>query len=215
MSFICARGHTSFSDDYCDVCGAKNRNVMQRFMSDSRLTPFDQVCPTCGTPREGQDRYCPNCAYDFETGERFEPARVLSWPGTATKEAAAATATGLVLALSVDASRPNEQGCPQPPADTSEHLFLLDQASMVIGRSDAAGLQIPISGDPYVSRHHAEVIRLDDGWGVRDLGSTNGTKLNGTPLAGTEVKRIEAGDVIELGCFSKLTVRPGRAGSER
>jgi pSer/pThr/pTyr-binding forkhead associated (FHA) protein len=81
---------------------------------------------------------------------------------------------------------------------------------MVVGRADAPGVQIPIRGDPYVSRHHAEIIEVDGGWAVRDLGSTNGTSLNGTPLAGTEVKSIAAGDVVDLGCCSRLTVLPAQ-----
>lgn len=218
MSFICLRGHHSISDDYCDVCGAKNRNVMQRFMSNLRPVTPGQTCPHCDEPRLGNDRYCARCAYDFETGERLElavprhAARVPAAPAPPQapfphEPVAAPEQVVLVLALSVDGSRPNEAGCPQPPADSSEHVFILDRPSMVIGRDDAPGLQVPIHGDPYVSRHHAEIIELDDGWGVRDLGSTNGTKLNGVPLAGSEVKPLAPDDVIELGCFSKLTVR--------
>jgi FHA domain len=216
MSFICLRGHHSISDDYCDVCGAKNRNVMQRFMSNLRPVTPGQTCPHCDEPRLGDDRYCARCAYDFETGERLElaaprhaavaPTAPTPAPPPYYHEPAAPEPTMFVLALTVD-SRPNEAGCPRPPADSSERVFILDQPSMVIGRDDATGLQIPIHGDPYVSRHHAEIVELDDGWGVRDLGSTNGTKVNGVTLAGSEVKPLGLDDVIELGCFSRLTVR--------
>ena len=230
MSFICLRGHHSTSDDYCDVCGAKNRNVMQRFMSNLRPVTPGQSCPHCDEPRLGDDRYCAHCAYDFETGERLPlPPRggggplgrdgdILPRPAAAAPGAPAPAPPSFyheppapepatyVIALTVD-SRPNEAGCPRPPADSTERVFILDQPSMVIGRDDAPGLQIPIHGDPYVSRHHAEIIELEGGWGVRDLGSTNGTKVNGVALAGSEVKPLGLDDVIELGCFSRLTVR--------
>ena len=165
----------------------------------------EELCPACGTPREDRDRYCPSCAYDFETGERLQPAP--RTPASAPAAPDPAVETELVVVLSFDAHRPYESGCPDPPADRGEHIFALDRRSLVIGRADGSNLQIPVHGDPYVSRRHAEIIQLGAGWGVRDLGSTNGTKLNGVPLEGAEIKVVRPDDVIELGCFSRLTVR--------
>jgi HD-GYP domain-containing protein (c-di-GMP phosphodiesterase class II) len=48
-----------------------------------------------------------------------------------------------------------------------------------VGRLDA--LEIVVD-DSSVSRYHAEVKATDRGWRVRDLGSTNGTRLNGVRL---------------------------------
>jgi FHA domain len=170
-------------------------------------------CPNCATPREGNDRYCPSCGYDFETGEALLPAH-----GVQAEPAPPAADTELVVVLSVDEHRAGEAGCPDPPEDRREHIFALDRRSLVIGRADTAGLQIPIHGDPYVSRRHAEIIELGAGWGLRDVGSTNGTKLNGVALEGSEIRVLGLDDVIQLGCFSRLTVRmrsrldPGLAG---
>ena len=53
----------------------------------------------------------------------------------------------------------------------------LGQETAVIGRlPDCA---VPLS-DPQVSRHHAEVRPDHDGYRVVDLGSMNGTLVNGT-----------------------------------
>ena len=68
----------------------------------------------------------------------------------------------------------------------------------VIGRSRECDI---VLDDPNVSRRHAELRREDDGWAVRDLGSTNGIKLNGRRLRGG---RAEPGDEITLG-LSRLT----------
>jgi pSer/pThr/pTyr-binding forkhead associated (FHA) protein len=106
----------------------------------------------------------------------------------------------------MDSGQPDQAASSVQWPDPSEHVFGLEGSSMVIGRADAPGVQVPIRGDPYVSRRHAEIIEIDGRWGVRDLDSTNGTTLNGTALVRTEVTPIEAGDVIELGCCSKLTV---------
>jgi pSer/pThr/pTyr-binding forkhead associated (FHA) protein len=39
-------------------------------------------------------------------------------------------------------------------------------------------------------------MRLDEGWAIVDLGSTNGTRVNGEPV---ERRRLRDGDVIEIG----------------
>ena len=63
----------------------------------------------------------------------------------------------------------------------------------VLGRSRRCGIVLT---DPNVSREHAEVRRQGDGFMLRDLGSTNGTRLNRR-----DVKQavLQHGDRIELG----------------
>jgi hypothetical protein len=68
----------------------------------------------------------------------------------------------------------------------------------VIGRSRECDL---VLDDPNVSRRHAELRREDGGWAVRDLGSTNGIKVNGRRSPGG---RLQPGDEITLG-VSRLT----------
>ncbi len=49
----------------------------------------------------------------------------------------------------------------------------------------------------YVSDEHAEILPDDGGWAVRDLGSTNGTFLNGAKV--TQPTPLATGDQIRLG----------------
>jgi hypothetical protein len=51
--------------------------------------------------------------------------------------------------------------------------------------------------DPNVSRKHAEIRSRGGSWVLTDLGSTNGSRLNGRRLDGSEV--LKPGDEIELG----------------
>jgi pSer/pThr/pTyr-binding forkhead associated (FHA) protein len=54
-----------------------------------------------------------------------------------------------------------------------------------------------VLADPNVSRHHAEVRPAGDGFAVHDLGSTNGTLVNGTKIAGPH--QLVDGDEVRLG----------------
>jgi serine phosphatase RsbU (regulator of sigma subunit)/pSer/pThr/pTyr-binding forkhead associated (FHA) protein len=70
----------------------------------------------------------------------------------------------------------------------------LQEANVSIGR--AAECTIPIK-DRYLSRKHAEIVVVDGRWHLKDLGSANGTYLNGT-----RVERdmpLKPGDRIRLG----------------
>jgi hypothetical protein len=51
--------------------------------------------------------------------------------------------------------------------------------------------------DPNISRNHAEVRPRGGSWVLTDLGSTNGSRLNGRRVEGSEV--LKPGDEIELG----------------
>lgn len=64
----------------------------------------------------------------------------------------------------------------------------------VLGRSRDCDV---VLNDANVSRHHAEVRPARSGWSVRDLGSTNGVKLNGTHIEGRTP--LSPGDAIEMG----------------
>ena len=64
----------------------------------------------------------------------------------------------------------------------------------MLGRSREADVMVD---DPNVSRRHAEVRPSGGSWIVRDLGSTNGVKVNGRRIQGAQ--SLKRGDVIELG----------------
>ena len=67
-----------------------------------------------------------------------------------------------------------------------------------IGRGCALWPSGPIA-DARISRHHVEILRdkRRDQWVLRDVGSSNGTALNGVPL--TEPQVLLPGDVMRLG----------------
>ncbi len=71
----------------------------------------------------------------------------------------------------------------------------LESDPLVLGRIGDADVLLD---NPYVSRRHAKIVRDEKGYAVEDLGSKNGTFVNGTRLAETE-RRLKTGDRIELG----------------
>lgn len=82
-------------------------------------------------------------------------------------------------------------------------IFPIMKTEVVIGRDPNADILV---NDAEVSRNHA-VIRFNaDGYTIEDLGSTNGTVLNGDRLAGPHLLR--QGDIISLGEHISLLFEP-------
>jgi len=73
--------------------------------------------------------------------------------------------------------------------------FELNSAQLTIGRGNQN--DIPIATDEYASARHARFEPPQDGVWVQDLGSTNGTFLNGTRL--DRPRRLAQGDIVRIG----------------
>jgi hypothetical protein len=71
---------------------------------------------------------------------------------------------------------------------------VVDPQGATLGRGRQADI---VLNDPNVSRKHAEIRPRGGSWVINDLGSTNGSQLNGRRIDGPEVLR--PGDEIELG----------------
>lgn len=79
---------------------------------------------------------------------------------------------------------------------TGERI-VLDTDTLKIGRQASCRV---VFNDSNVSREHAQMRRTSDGWKVLDLGSTNGTKINGAKIA--EEQLLVNGDEIDFGTSS-------------
>src|SRR5712692_3525331 len=73
--------------------------------------------------------------------------------------------------------------------------FELRQGANSIGRVGADVL-VP---DPTVSRHHATLTIDENGAWLEDVGSTNGTSVNGSPLPAGTRSRVKDGDTLKMG----------------
>ena len=77
---------------------------------------------------------------------------------------------------------------------TPGKVFSLEQEEVRLGRDLASDIAI---NDPEVSRHHARFFMQDETILIEDLGSTNGTFLNGTRISNPQ--QLRQGDVITFG----------------
>ncbi|MGH3702863.1 MAG: DUF3662 and FHA domain-containing protein [Pseudonocardiaceae bacterium] len=84
--------------------------------------------------------------------------------------------------------------------DGSDRYYQLAEGATVVGRGQEAQFRLPDTG---VSRRHLEITW--DGWTamLADLGSTNGTTVNGTPV---QTWQLVDGDVVRVG-QSRLVFR--------
>ncbi len=100
----------------------------------------------------------------------------------------------------------NQQGYPQGQSaslsldDGSGRTYDLTQGSHVIGRGQDSSFRLPDTG---VSRRHLEISWDGQSATLSDLGSTNGTTVNGNPV---QTWQLNDGDVIRVG-HSSLVFR--------
>lgn len=83
------------------------------------------------------------------------------------------------------------------PTDTSQQPIALKAGTTTIGRR--AGNDVVISTDPYVSGRHADVLCDDTGCYLTDVGSTNGSMVNGKKLEAGQREMLLDGDEVALG----------------
>jgi pSer/pThr/pTyr-binding forkhead associated (FHA) protein len=91
-----------------------------------------------------------------------------------------------------------------PPANPAPLVFPPGSGvRFTIGRTRDCDLCL---SDLSVSRMHALLVRREDGWVLSDLGSHNGTRLNGWLVR--EPVQVRAGDRVEFGSMAFIMGDP-------
>lgn len=75
-------------------------------------------------------------------------------------------------------------------------IFLLMTDSITIGRDPMADISL---NDPEVSRQHVRLTQTASGYVLEDLGSTNGTFINGEQLAADTPTTLVSGQTVSMG----------------
>lgn len=90
--------------------------------------------------------------------------------------------------------------------DDFGNAYPLTQRQSIVGRD--ASCEVYVTWDVTVSRKHAEIALGPNGAMIRDLGSSNGTRLNGTVIQSVKVP-LKEGDVLEFGTARLTFHEPG------
>lgn len=203
----CVEGHTSTATDYCDVCGAPIASGAAA-APVAPAAPEAKACPACGAPVSG--RFCETCGHDS------------ALPAPAVSPAApVAVWTAVVTADRDFYERVLARGGPDTvefPTFFPERRIILQGNTTLIGRGNpkqGVEPEIDLGIEPVdrgVSTQHA-VLRLSGtGLTITDLGSTNGTSLNGSDglLANGSETPLADGDRIHVGAWTTITVVQSR-----
>lgn len=201
----CTAPHEPDSGDFCEICGYNFVTGGHGEVPPVPLTPT----PAAEAPpgREGDSSFTPE----------LRPA-TLAPPQLLTK-AAVTPSLELKLVITIDPSLRTPDSPPAPP-DQAPIAFRLDKETNLIGRSSTLqGIQpeIALDFDDAVSRRHALLLRHPDNTFIlRDIGSSNGTKLNGVELQPMVDIPIKEGDEFTLGHWTRILVKaiqPSEAGT--
>jgi hypothetical protein len=203
MTATCPNGHVSETTDYCDRCGALIDAPDEQRTPPSEVTRRSAAseCPVCGTARVADDRFCESCGHDFSAAPASTGPPAAGWELVIVADR---HYFDRVVAQEIDF-----------PGDVEPRRLALDQAELRVGRgrpgADSPPDGIDLTGaadDPALSRLHAVIARQGDGsYTIEDVGSTNGTELNGRALPSHDPVTLADGDRIQLGAWTTMTVR--------
>ncbi len=100
----------------------------------------------------------------------------------------------------------------EAPEDRTERIFPLDLDEQLIGRRSARrniNPEICLNFDDGVSHRQAKILRQADGrFAVLDLGSSNGTLLNGKEIPANVLTPLAENDQLCVGRWTRMTFRP-------
>ena len=161
------------------------------------------VCPVCNATALPGEAFCDNC------GAALLPQNLYSQVTTSAPQAAPSytqPSPGYTPPAAPRSAAPRTASLvvtsPAPPAT----LYIPERLELIVGRSDPQSNSFPeVDLGPYggldlgVSRRHFRLSRMGDQFYIEDLGSVNGTVINGQRLTPHNQHPLRAGDRIALG----------------
>ena len=192
---------------FCEVC----RHDFEAGSSSgqaqpSPVQPAAAIAPGNAAP--------PEPSVSAATGAGNSPSIVSAGEGAAAAAVSAPVSTPTARLNVVVVTDPSlvedEEERKQCPQGAPELVFPLDLDENLVGRrSDALKIYPEIDlSDPGVSHRHLKLLRQPDGsFAVLELGSKNGTTLNGVALKPGLVTPLAAGDELIIGTWTRLQLR--------
>ncbi len=156
------------------------------------------ICPYCGNENREGILFCDNCGQgltDASSGTTLPTRQLEQMPNELSARATWGTASIGQKSSIVIHFR-----------ETDDPVTVQLKDKTVIGRSDSTSVRKPdVDLTPHgalekgVSRMHASIERNEDTLTLVDLGSSNGTHLNGQRLAPDQPRVLRDGDEIRFG----------------
>ncbi|MBW4614000.1 MAG: FHA domain-containing protein [Desmonostoc vinosum HA7617-LM4] len=221
--YKCPKGHESTQPDFCSECGAKILGVVEPALVTNALAQLAvtvpqttiETCPACSAPREPDSGdFCEICGYNFVTRAHGEVPVVNTTVAEAEIPNPQSPTWELVVTIDPSLKHPDS---PEAPSNQPAISFRLDKPVNLIGRNSQARAiypEIPLDFDHAVSSRHALLNHQADGTlTLRDIGSSNGTQLNGVELKPMVDTPLQDGDEFTLGHWTRITVKAISPGS--
>jgi hypothetical protein len=167
----------------------------------------DEVtCPDCSAPHEPDSGdFCEICGYNFVTGAHGELPIAVSHPPVSPP-----SSLTWEITITLD-SVAHDPASPPSPGNFTPFSLRLEQRNNLIGRTSQARLihpEISLDFDDAISHRHALLNLNPDGTlTLRDIGSSNGTKLNNVEVKPMVDALLKNGDEITLGHWTRIKVK--------
>jgi pSer/pThr/pTyr-binding forkhead associated (FHA) protein len=159
-------------------------------------------CPNCQAEYPENALFCEECgAYLRADDPMMETLIVAETPRRERGEASEVPGEEVTFPLGLKLTIPDSRRSLEVPLTREVSIGRLDPASACYPSVDLSG-----EGglDKGISRRHAQITRRGSEVFVEDLGSINGTLLNGKKLMPYSPQVLKSGDELQLG---KLTLR--------
>lgn len=173
-----------------------------------------QSCTQCGHSNPDDARFCSSCGSALKSnragagsGSPGETSTITISGGFEPADAGE-KAEGLSGAdqAAIDALPPGSALLVVRRGPNSGSRFLLDSEITTAGRHPSSDIFLD---DVTVSRRHAEFVRTEGGFTVRDVGSLNGTYVNRQRI---DESALAGGDEVQVGKY-RLVYYPSQGGA--
>ncbi|HLZ71642.1 MAG TPA: FHA domain-containing protein [Dehalococcoidia bacterium] len=198
--------------------------------------PTPTTCPHCGAAAPVSGAFCDNCGQPLTdqppAGAAAEAAPAAATTPATPPQAAVPTDQQAPAPAPADSAAAPTMSIPAPPSPPSGLQIAFDLSGpaassryemqgdeVTIGRRDAeSGIypELDFDGNDIVieagervhavSRRHGRIFREGDVLKFEDLGSTNGSTINGAAVLAKDPQPLKDGDIIVLGRTCRITV---------
>ncbi len=168
-------------------------------------------CTQCGQQNAEDSRFCSRCGSPLGRGHGESPVETTSTislsalEGALENDGASPPAEPAADSAPPEALPPGSALLVVKRGPNAGSRFLLDAEVTTAGRHPESDIFLD---DVTVSRRHADFVREEGGFVVRDVGSLNGTYLNRERI---DVARLAGGDEVQIGKYRLVFLTGSRA----